>query len=260
VQETDREIAENGENVRAVAAVDEAGILRERNILGAAIPNAGKRSGRSSTSRSPIGDSLVSRQFCRVYWEAVLDDATLFRWVKLIGPQTLERVNERVAALARSLRVTRGRKLRVDGAVVETNIHHPTGSGLLGAELRVLSRLLRRAKTLVGDTPGLAKAVFQSHNRSVRRLTQQRHRVARRKGEEAVAGMKGAYAKLLAITQRTQTRARAVCVVLQGRSEGRAQRLVQQVEQVLPRIDRAIAQAVRRVIDGLGCCWAETGM
>lgn len=197
-----------------------------------------------------VGDSLVLRQFCRVYWESVPDDTTLIRWANLIGPQTLEQVNERVVLLARSLKVTRGRKLRVDSAVVETNIHHPTDSGILGAGVRVVSRLLRRAKPLVGETPGLAKTVFQSHNRSVRRLAQQLHRVARRKGEEAVAEMKGTYAKLLAITQGSQVQARTVCMVLRRRSEGEAQRLVRQFEAYLPRIDQAVAQTVRRVIDG----------
>jgi IS5 family transposase len=116
--------------------------------------------------------------------------------------------------------------------------------------VRVVSRLLRRAKTVVGGTPGLAKTVFQSHNRSVRHLAQQMHRVARRKGEEAVAEMKGVYAKLLTITQRTQTQARNVCTVLRRRSDRAAQRLVHQFETFLPRIDQAITQTVRRVIDG----------
>jgi IS5 family transposase len=133
-----------------------------------------------------VGDSLVLRQFCRVYLETVPDDTTLIRWAKLIGPQTLEQLNERVVQLARSLKVTRGRKLRLDSAVVETNIHHPTDSGILGAGVRVLSRLLRRAKTLVGETPGLGKTVFQSHNRSVRRLAQQMHR-----GPEGTPGVRG---------------------------------------------------------------------
>src|SRR5579885_1697058 len=142
-----------------------------------------------------VGDSLVLRQFCRVYLESVPDDTTGVpfgpRWANLIGPKTLEHLNERVVQLARSLKVTRGRKLRLDSAVVETNIHYPTDSGILGAGVRVLSRLLRRAKALVGETPGLGKTVFQSRTRTVRRLAQQMHRgpegIARRKGEEAVA-------------------------------------------------------------------------
>jgi transposase, IS5 family len=197
-----------------------------------------------------VGDSLVLRQFCRVYFERVPDDTTLLRWANLIGPQTLEQLNERVVQLARSRKVTRGRKLRVDSAVVETTIHHPTDSGSLGAGVRVLSRLLRRAKTLVADTPGLVKAAFRGHNRSVRRLAQQMHRVARRKGEEAVAEMKQTYTKLLTITQRTQTQARTVCGVLRDQSERAAQRLVHQFETFLPRIEWAMRQTVRRVIHG----------
>jgi IS5 family transposase len=192
----------------------------------------------------------VLRQFCRVYVERVPDDTTLLRWANLIGPQTLEQLNERVVELARSRKVTRGRKLRVDSAVVEATVHHPTASGILGAGVRVLSRLLRRAKTLVGETPGRAKTVFPSHNRRVRRLAQQMHRVARRKWEEAVAARKGAHTKLLRITQHSQAQARSVCGTLRDRSEGATQRLVHRFETYLPRIDQAMIQTIRRVIDG----------
>src|SRR5262249_25630632 len=65
-----------------------------------------------------VADSLVLRQFCRVYLEAVPDDSTLIRWANLIGPETIAQVNDRVVELARSLKVTRGRKLRTDTTVV----------------------------------------------------------------------------------------------------------------------------------------------
>jgi len=66
-----------------------------------------------------VGDNLVLRQLCWVYFERVLVDATLLRWARLSDSQTLEQLNERVEQLARSLKVTRERKLRVDSAVVE---------------------------------------------------------------------------------------------------------------------------------------------
>src|SRR5262245_39189374 len=106
-----------------------------------------------------VGDSLVLRQFCRLYLERAPDDTTLIRWARVIGPPTLAQVNERVVELARALRVTRGRKLRVDSAVVETTIHHPTDSGLLGAGVRVLGRLLKRAREVIGEAPELSKDV-----------------------------------------------------------------------------------------------------
>ena len=73
-----------------------------------------------------VNDSLVLRQFCRVYLEKVPDDTTLIKWANVIGPETVERINDRVVRLARSLKVTRGRKLRVDTTAVETDIHFPT--------------------------------------------------------------------------------------------------------------------------------------
>jgi transposase, IS5 family len=67
-----------------------------------------------------VKDSLVLRQFCRVYFEEAPDDTTLIRWAGLIEAATLETLNRQVLALARC------RKLRTDGMVVETNIHYPT--------------------------------------------------------------------------------------------------------------------------------------
>ena len=96
-----------------------------------------------------VSDSLVLRQFCRLYLEAAPDDTTLIRWAKLIGPETLECLNERAVALAFERKATRGRKLRTDATVVETNISHPTDSGLLSDGVRVLGRLMGRAKEIL---------------------------------------------------------------------------------------------------------------
>ena len=85
------------------------------------------------------------RQFTRVYLEPAPDDTTLIRWAALIGPHTLGRLNERVVGLARTLKVTRGRRLRTDGTVVEANIRYPTDSSLLADGVMVLSRLVGRA-------------------------------------------------------------------------------------------------------------------
>lgn len=126
-----------------------------------------------------VADSLVLRQFCRVYLAPVPDDTTLLRWANLIGPGTLEGLNEWVVELARSLKVTRGCKLRVDSTVVETDIHHPTDSQLLGDGVRVLSRWLRRAKrVLAGGVQNLEQALFRSRTRSVRRRGEAARRVS----------------------------------------------------------------------------------
>src|SRR5206468_3327783 len=86
-----------------------------------------------------LNDSLVLRRFCRVYLERVPDDTTLIRRANTIGPEALQALNDRVVQLARSLKGTRGRKLRVDTTAVETDIHFPTDSGLVGDGVRVVA-------------------------------------------------------------------------------------------------------------------------
>ncbi len=130
-----------------------------------------------------VNDSVVLRQFCRIYLEKVPDDTTLIRWANTIGPPTVQQLNDRVVQLARNLKVTRGRKLRVDTTAVETHIHYPTDSALLGDGVRVLSRLMKRAQVVLGKAAApLGPEAFRSRLRTVRRLSQQLHRIARRKG------------------------------------------------------------------------------
>jgi IS5 family transposase len=150
-----------------------------------------------------VNDSIVLRQFCRLYLESAPEDTTLIRWANTLGSETVASLNERAVELARSLKVSRGRKLRVDAMVVQTNVHHPTDSALLGDGVRVLSRLLRRAKRMLGaeSVERLGGEIFRTRNRSVRRVSQQLHRIARGKGEQAKKDLKEAYQKLIAISR-----------------------------------------------------------
>jgi transposase, IS5 family len=198
-----------------------------------------------------VNDSLVLRQFCRVYLEKVPDDTTLIRWANTIGPETVQQLNDRVVQLARSLKVTRGRKLRVDTTAVETDIHYPTDSALLGDGVRVLSRLMKRAKAVLGKAAqALGPEAFRSRVRTVRGLAQQLHRIARRKGGEARDALKTAYGRLIDTAQRTGEQARRVREALACKAKPAAQRLAQRIGTVLPLLLQGIQQASRRVLEG----------
>jgi transposase, IS5 family len=196
-----------------------------------------------------VSDSIVLRQFCRLYLEAAPDDTTLIRWANTIGPETVASLNDRVVEIARSLKVTRGRKLRVDATVVETNVHHPTDSRLLGDGVRVVSRLLRRAKKEFGEEVSrLGKEAFRTRNRSVRRLTKELHRIALRKGDEAAEELKEAYCHLVRITRASLAQAGRVAGALRERADARSHRLADKLEHFVPLVEQGIDQAVRRVL------------
>jgi IS5 family transposase len=197
-----------------------------------------------------VNDSLVLRQFCRVYLERVPDDTTLIRWAKLVGPETLRVLNDRAVELARGRKVTRGRRLRVDTTAVETEIHYPTDSGLIGDGVRVVSRLLRRAKAILGEAAsGLGRA-FRSRVRTVRKLAQQLHRIARRKGEQGREALKAAYTKLIETAERTGAQGKRVLEALKQSGRKGAEALAVRVGEFLPRLTQGIDQARRRVLQG----------
>jgi transposase, IS5 family len=197
-----------------------------------------------------VADSLVLRQFCRVYVAPVPDDTTLIRWANLIQPATLHRLTDHVVELARSLKVTRGRKLRIDGTVVETTIHHPTDSTLLYDSVRVLSRALGKAKQVVTQAPSLAREVFRDRTRSAKRQMKRIMEAARKRGEQAAEGMRAAYERLLSVTPAIVKQAEQVRAVLSGQALPKAQKLVGALQQVVPVVQQVITQTTRRVVYG----------
>jgi IS5 family transposase len=196
-----------------------------------------------------VRDSLVLRLFCRVYFHEIPDDTTLIRWAELIQPETLEKFNQRLIALASQLKVTRGRKLRTDGTVVETHIHPPSDSSLLSDSVKVLARALRRAKAVLGEQSILEKEIFRNRIRSAHHLARQVGEAMRRGGEAAQVEGKTAYRKLLKVTRDTIQQAEKVLPVLQRQASKKAEKLAETLKTFLPRAKRVVSQATRRVFE-----------
>src|SRR4030095_3822366 len=109
-----------------------------------------------------VRGSLVYRAFCRIDGERVPDAKTPIRLARLLDEPVLKDVLARLVGLGRERRVVRGRRLRVDTTVVETNIHYPTDPTLLADGVRVLTRTLRRIGGRVRErTRGVARRVFE---------------------------------------------------------------------------------------------------
>jgi IS5 family transposase len=118
----------------------------------------------------------------------------------------------------------------------------------------VLSRLLRRAKSQVllqEVVDRLGKEAFRTRNRSVKRVAQRLHRIARKKGEEARKELKEAYRKLIDIAEASRAQAVKITDVLRKRADDLgARRLLRHFEHFVPLVERSIEQAVRRVLKG----------
>lgn len=92
------------------------------------------------------------------------DAKTMGRWGLALGPDAVEKIHERVVEIANENQVVQGRKMRLDTTVVETNIHYPTDSNLLGDGVRVLIRAMKR----IADIAGQQGAKLRDRSRSVK--------------------------------------------------------------------------------------------
>lgn len=112
-----------------------------------------------------IVDSNSLRRFLRIgIADKGFKKSVLNKNVKALSAQTWEAINSELVQYGAEENIEKGREVRIDCTVVESNIHEPTDSSLLWDSVRVLTRLLHRAKEDFG-----LRVVFQDHSKRAKR-------------------------------------------------------------------------------------------
>ena len=198
--------------------------------------------------------NLVYRDFTRVGAAKMPDAKTMGRWGVAMGPTVIHQIHDRIVQIARANDVVQGRRMRIDTTVVESNIHYPTDSSLLGDGVRVLTRTMRKIAKLTGQ----AGAKLRDRSRGVGLRLLEIARAARGKAPPSQARMKLAYGRLLNATGRVVGQAKrfskeitagvkyslapARQVVLEGHR--------QLLDEMLPRVQQVIRQTKARIFHG----------
>jgi len=198
--------------------------------------------------------NLVYRDFTHVGGAKTPDAKTMGRWGLALGPEVLKQVHERVVTIARDAGVTTGRRMRVDTTVVETDIHHPTDSTLLGDGVRVLTRIMRKITKIAGA----AGTKLRDRSRSVKLRLLEIGRVARAKGPINQDRLQQRYRQLLDATSRVAGQANHFCAeIAQGvkRSTNQLQQLVleglrQELDEMKLRVRQVMKQTRARIFRG----------
>jgi IS5 family transposase len=140
-----------------------------------------------------IIDSNSLRRFMRIgIADKGFKKSVLNKNVKALSPQTWEAINAQVVQYADDEKIEKGRQVRIDCTVVESNIHEPTDSSLLWDSVRVLTRLLNRAKQDFG-----LRLSFQDHTRRAKR------RLLGIMNSRSKKDRKSKYADLIKVTTRS---------------------------------------------------------
>ncbi|HEX4567664.1 MAG TPA: ISNCY family transposase [Vicinamibacterales bacterium] len=111
--------------------------------------------------------NLVYRAFTRIDAGEVPDAKTILKIARALGPDVIEQLHRQVIEVAKRAGVTHGRRFRIDTTVVETNVHYPTDSTLMRDGVRVLTRTMQRASTVLGDRSGRIRNRLRSVTRRV---------------------------------------------------------------------------------------------
>jgi IS5 family transposase len=194
--------------------------------------------------------NLVYRAFTRIGDQKVPDAKTLARLGQVVGPEVIRDLHERVVALAREHGVVKGRKLRVDTTVVETNIHYPTDSNLLGDGARVLNRTMKRIEKRAG---GLKKKI-RDRMRAVKKRVVAIALAARQVGPEREERHRKQYAELLTVTGRILNQAKGVLGEVEQLPRPRRRRLQPLTERLATmanRVRQVVKQTRARIFEGI---------
>lgn len=150
--------------------------------------------------------NLVYRSFCRIGLEKVPDAKTLVRLGQAVGPEVIAELHSRIVVMAQAKGIAQGRKLRVDTTIVETNVHYPTDSSLLGDGARVLTRTIKK---VAAQKRGGLKTKLRDRMRTVKRRVMEIGLAARQKGPQGEERKKAAYRRVISATRKIAQSGRA---------------------------------------------------
>jgi IS5 family transposase len=201
-----------------------------------------------------VRTNLLYRGFTRVGEGKVPDAKSMGRQARALGPEVIKQIHQRVVELAVENKVVQGRKMRVDTTVVETNIHYPTDSSLLGDGNRVLTRLMKKVTAVAGESG----TKLRNRMRSVARRVVAIARASRMKGEKGREKLQPIYRQLLDITGRIISQAkrfsaeiesgvkRSPDVLQQAALEG----MKREIDTMLEMIGKVVSQTKTRIFGG----------
>jgi transposase, IS5 family len=206
------------------------------------------------TLEREVRANLVYRDFTRVGGGKMPDAKTMGRWGTALPPPVIAQMHERMVAIAKENGVVAGKRMRVDTTVVETNIHYPTDSSLLGDGVRVLIRTMKKITKIAGD----AGTKLRDRSRSVKLRVLDIARAARSKTKPAQAKLSRAYGQLLNSTSRVVGQAKCFAHDIASgvkRAGTRTEQLAleglrAEIERMVPLVRQVMKQTRARIFKG----------
>lgn len=185
-----------------------------------------------------LADSHSYRSFSRVENEP--SSSSLQACISKLDDNTWEKINHLLLADAAQTGIEKGRMVRIDSTVTETNIHPPTDSSLLWDCVRVMVSQLTRVKGLL--IPG--RFDFCNHCRAAKKRMRN---ITYARG----ANKTRLYKELLQYTKQTKTYLALAMSLTEHVQDAMVFPMLQlEAESLIRLTDKVISQTERRVLQG----------
>ena len=186
-------------------------------------------------------DSVSLKRFCLIgIADKGFKKSVLGKNIKALSPQTWEAINRCIVQYAKDKGIEKGRQVRIDSTVVESNIHTPFDSTLLLDSVRVLTRLLIKSKELFSRSGIL----FHDHSRRAKRrmlgIQYAKNKTQRQKK----------YLDLLKVTRKTTGYAQKAVGILQHKPDLAAADICTELKHYIDLALCVIDQTEKRVVHG----------
>jgi IS5 family transposase len=194
--------------------------------------------------------NLAYRDFTRIGMGKVPDAKTVARIAQALGGEVIAELHRRLVEIGQEEGVIQGRKLRVDTTVVETNIHYPTDSSLLGDGARVLTRTMKK----IESEAGRLKRKVRNRTRSISKRVVAIATASRHKGEEGEAKRRKQYKELLRYSRQILNDTKRVLSEVEEMSAKKKKGLrglCEHLSEMAGRVRQVVKQTKVRVFDGI---------
>jgi len=195
-----------------------------------------------------VADSFSWRRFCHLAIDDPVPEATtLIKLTHKYGEAMLRDLNDALLRKLKEGKVIKGRKLRVDTAVTEANIHYPTDTGLLADGIRLITRTVGKLKKGGGEI-GMR---FVNHMQTVKKTWLGLMKVMKKRVKKNHPDLAKARAKLMRLAEEVVAAGREIDsqVGALAAVPPKIQRLRQQLGDWVE-ITGQIIEQTRKVIDG----------
>jgi transposase, IS5 family len=195
--------------------------------------------------------NLAYRDFTRIGLGKVPDAKTLARIAQALGGEVMVKLHERLVAIAREKGAVRGYKMRVDTTVVESNIHYPTDSSLLGDGARVLTRTMKKIEQ---QAAGKLKRKVRDRTRSVNKRVRAIAMAGRQKAGGREERRQKQYRELLRYSRQILNDTRRVMQEVEempARRKKGLRPLAESLSTMADRVRQVVKQTKTRVFEGI---------